>query len=269
MQTGFYSNAGGMVAQFNRLNVVSNNLANLNTSGYKRDDLVIGDYMRLYKEKRDILPIDNHTRDGSKFLNRSIVRVPHVVEEFTDTGIGGLEHTGNSLDLALKDANLYFAVQTPGGVKYTRKGNFVLNENGEIATQEGDKILGANGAPIRLPHGFNINITDDGNIYLNNEQNLQDGGAAVGRIKVVSFDNPKYLKKVGDNYYESPRAEIERTGGGLIAQGFVEKSNVNAVKEMTALIEINRLAGMYQKVMDTQMNELNSDAIAKLATIKA
>jgi len=67
MQSGFYSNTGGMVTQFNRLDVISNNLANLNTNGYKKDDVVIGDFMRLYQEKRDELPLDNNTKEGSKF----------------------------------------------------------------------------------------------------------------------------------------------------------------------------------------------------------
>ena len=97
MQAGYYANAGGMVTQFNRLDIVSNNLANLNTNGYKRDDVVVGDFMRMYQEKRDILPIENHTKQGSQYLNRSIVRVPQIVEEYTMYDQGALAQTNNPL----------------------------------------------------------------------------------------------------------------------------------------------------------------------------
>jgi len=267
MQTGFYSNTGAMVTQFNRLDIVSNNLANVNTSGYKKDDVVIGDFLRLYKEKRDLLPIDNHTKDASKFLNRSIVRVPQIVERYTNQETGAFEETSNPLDLALKQEGLFFVVQTPSGIKYTRKGNFLLNEKGEIAMQEGDLVLNRQNNPIKIQQGYNIDIASDGNIYAKNGENLQEN-QSIGDIKVVRFENTKYLKKIGDNYFETNKPEILMNGNNLIVQGYIEKSNVNAIREMTSLIEINRLTGMHQKVMDTQMNELNSDAISKLATIR-
>lgn len=267
MQTGFYSNTGGMVAQFNRLDTVSNNLANINTNGYKRDDLVIGDYLRLYKENRDILPIDNHTRDASKFLNRSMVRVPHVVEAYTDYQAGALEHTGNALDLASKRANLFFVVQTPSGIAYTRDGSFTLNENSQLTTKDGHLVMSETNTPISINANTKITVANDGTIYAKNKDNLQDVGA-IGKIKLVGFNNPKYLKKLGDNFYQTNEPEVLATGDRLVYQGYLEKSNVNGVSEMTSLIEVNRLVGMYQKVMDTQMNELNSDAINKLGTIR-
>ena len=81
----------------------------------------------------------------------------------------------------------------------------------------------------------------------------------------MTFDNPKYLKKIGNNLYDTQREPTRALGQRLVRQGFVEKSNVNPVSEMTALIETNRLVGMYQKVMDSHMNDLNRDAIEKLA----
>ena len=78
MQNGYYQATAGMVTQFNRLNVISNNLANVNTIGYKRNDVVIGDFARIFKETQDELPIKNHTKDGAKFLNRTLDRVPQV-----------------------------------------------------------------------------------------------------------------------------------------------------------------------------------------------
>lgn len=268
MQTGFYSNTGGMVTQFNRLDTVSNNLANLNTNGYKRDDLVIGDYMRLYKEDRDILPLDNNTKDGSKFLNRSMTRVPQIVEEYTDQTGGAIVNTDNPLDVAFQQKNYFFAIETPAGVRYTRDGSFSLNDVGQIVNKEGHKLLSTTNQPITIQNGQNITINSDGRIYTKNEGTLNNAGE-VGQIKIVTFENPKYLQKVGNNLFMTDKEEVAMTGDNLVKQGFLEKSNVNAVSEMTALIEVNRLVGMYQKVMDTQMNELNQDAINKLGTVKA
>jgi flagellar basal-body rod protein FlgG len=84
MQTGYYVATGGIVTQFNRLNVISNNLANVNTNGFKQDDIVIGDFERMFKESRDILPLDNNTKESAKFINRALNKVPQVVEEYTN-----------------------------------------------------------------------------------------------------------------------------------------------------------------------------------------
>ncbi len=148
MQTGFYATTGGMVTQFNRLDTVSNNLANANTTGFKRDDVVIGDYMRLYQESHDELPLRNHTRDAAQHLNRAMVRVPQVVEDYTSHDLGAFAQSDNPLDVALQDPNLFFSVQTPGGVRYTRDGSFRLDDQGFLVAKEGFKVLDNTGNPI-------------------------------------------------------------------------------------------------------------------------
>jgi flagellar basal-body rod protein FlgG len=257
-----------MVTQFNRLDVVTNNLANLNTNGYRRDDVVIGDFMRLFQEKRDILPLDNNTKEGSKFLNRSIVRVPHVVEEYTTHEVGALHKTDNPLDAALSSNDTFFGVQTPGGIRYTRDGSFKINEAGVLTTKEGFPVLPAGytegGDVITLPTDRSMTIAGNGEIYLSDTADLT-ASEFLNQLMVVRPENTKYLKKEGNSLYEAqtPVAQVE--GDFLMKQGFVETSNVNAVREMTSLIETNRLVGMYQKVMDSHMNDLNRDAIEKLA----
>lgn len=268
MQTGFYSNTGGMVTQFNRLDVISNNLANINTNGFKRDDVVIGDYMRLYKETHDNLPLRNHTRAASQHLNRAMVRVPQIVEEYTNHDLGNLMQTGGALDLALQNRNLFFVVQTPNGNRFTRDGSFKLDDNGFLVTKDGFKVLDRDGNAIQLPPNKKVVFNPEGTIYLQDHNNLQDQ-EGLSSLMIVRFDNPKWLKKQGDNYFVTEEKRKIVIGNNLVAQGFIEKSNINAVSEMTSLIETNRLVGMYQKVMDTHMNEINGDAINKLATIKA
>jgi len=141
MINGYYGATGAMVTQFNRLNVISNNLANINTAGFKQDDIIIGDFERIFSEKREILPLENNTKKAAKFLNRSLNKVPIVVEEYTNFDIGDIQKTSNPLDVALKEKNQFFVIQTPGGEKLTRAGNFNINAKGYLVTKDGFKVL--------------------------------------------------------------------------------------------------------------------------------
>ena len=274
MQSGFYNTTGGMVTQFSRLDLISNNLANLNTNGFKRDDVVIGDYLRLYQTHKHELPLHNHTREAAKFLNRSLDRVPIISEEYTDRSLGSMAQTENPLDFALRDSNAFFAVLTPEGVRYTRDGSFTLDANGMLVTKEGFAVLSRAGLDseggISIGQGLHIEVDPSGNIHTRSLNNDAIGEIApIGSLAVVGFENPRYLKKVGKNLYEFPQERLSERQNfqdrAVVAQGFIEKSNVNAVLEMSALIETNRLVDMYQKVMKSHMDELNSEAITKLA----
>ncbi len=276
MQTGFYDAAGGMVAQFNRLNVISNNLANMNTNAFKRDDVIVGDFVRMLKEARDDLPIDNHTKDGSKFLNRSITKTPHITEGFTDFQLGGFAKTDNSLDFALNKENLFFLVLTPSGVKLTKDGSFNIDDEGRVVTKDGFPILSneyANGAKaedsfIEVPSNTTITADKDGVLH-----SVDTNGNTVPmyRFYLGKVENINSLEKEGNNSYRLDRMsdlQMVENSGGLL-QGYVEKSNINPVLEMTSLIETQRLVEMQQKVMKTHMDDLNSDAINKLAKSKS
>lgn len=274
MQGGFYSSVGGMVTQINRLDVIANNIANANTTGFKRDDVVIGDFMRLYEQHKEFLPIEDQTKDAAKFYNRSLNRVPQIVEEFTDRSVGGVVQTENTFDFALSRENAYFMIETPEGIRFSRDGSFVLNEEGRLVNKEGYAVLPREyiESPqyIDFVDGFQVEVDSDGNIYnrsLTNEE--LDEALLGGNIAVVSFENPKFLQKVGDNLYKYPEERmnemevLERSGA--VRQGFLEKSNINVVYEMTGLIETNRLVEAYSKVLKTHMDDLNTEAITRLA----
>ena len=274
MQGGFYSSVGGMVTQINRLDVIANNIANANTTGFKRDDVVIGDFMRLYEQHKEFLPIEDQTKDAAKFYNRSLNRVPQIVEEFTDRSAGGVVQTENTFDFALSRENAYFMIETPEGIRFSRDGSFVLNEEGRLVNKEGYAVLPREyiESPqyIDFVDGFQVEVDSDGNIYnrsLTNEE--LDEALLGGNIAVVSFENPKFLQKVGENLYKYPEERmnemevLERSGA--VRQGFLEKSNINVVYEMTGLIETNRLVEAYSKVLKTHMDDLNTEAITRLA----
>ncbi len=261
MINGYYDAVGAMVTQFNRLDVISNNLANVNTAGFKQDDIVIGTFERLYQEKRDILPLENNTKEAAKFINRNLNKVPQIVEEYTNFSIGNVIKTSNPLDVALKQKNAFFVIDA-NGEKVTRAGNFSIDNQGYLVTKEGFKVLDIKNKPIKIPpNAKNITIDQNANIYVNK--------TLIATLKVVSIDDLNTLKKVGDKMWDFiPGSETINTTNSTL-QGFLEKSNVNPIKEMTELIETNRLVERYQKVMTTFMDDLNSDAINKLASVRA
>ena len=269
MQSGYYQVTGAMVSEFNLLDMTSNNLANINTSGFKRDGAVIGNFERILQKARDELPLENGSDKAAKFFNRTINKVPRIVKEYIDFSPGNIKYTGNSLDIALKEGDTFFAVLTPQGVKLTQQSNFSLNQDGEIVTKEGYKLLPsdfmeAESKSIFLPTNSTIKIEDDGSIYAN--------GVNVGKIFVCKVKNLNEVKKIGDNLYDIKDIQKRITpleNGSFVKQGYELLSNVNPVKEMVSLIKINRMVEMYQKVMLSYMNDLNQDAINKLASVKA
>jgi len=272
MQTGYYSSAAGMVTQFNRLDTIANNLANVNTAGYKEENLVVGDFMRIYKEKRDELSLDNNTKEGAQFLNRTLTRAPQIVDSYTNQSVGSLQKTSNTLDFALSREGLFFAVKTPEGVRLTRDGSFTTNDEGKLVTKQGYEVLPndyfqnvSNGGISVTQEDSIISVDKNGQVSTNipNTSQFIQGS----KFFIAQPDNIQLLKKEGDNLYKLEDIEnlASLEDSGAVSQGFIEKSNVNAVKMMTQLIETNRLVGMYQKAMSTQMDDMNRDAIEKLA----
>lgn len=270
MQTGYYSSAAGMVTQMNRLDTIANNLANVNTTGFKEDKLVVGDFMRLYQEARDELPNENHTQEAASFINRTMSRVPQVVDAYIDQSIGTMQKTDNALDFALSEEGLFFAVKTPQGVRLTRDGSFSTNEEGKLVTKQGYEVLPSDyfksGNIIKINQEDSvIEVDKNGKMYANLPNSATFGEKT--KLFIARPDNIDMLKKEGDGLYtyEDMLSLSNVEESGAVLQGFVEKSNVNAVSMMTQMIESNRLVQMYQKVMDSQMNDMNKDAIEKLA----
>lgn len=273
MQTGYYAATAGMVAQFNRIDTIASNLANANTTGYKRDQLITGDFVRLFKEAQSELPIQNQTEAAAQYLNRSLSRVPQITDAYTDQSLGSMQQTGNTFDMALAKEGQFFAVSTPQGIRLTRDGTFTLNDQGKLVNKQGHEVLSTDyfqtKTAITLNPGDSI-VTIDKNGQISTNVPGSNQMVANKKILVVEPQNIRMLMKEGGNLYvpESTDPLTPLTDSGSVMQGFTEKSNVNAVNEMISLVEANRLVGMYQKAMDTQMNDMNRDAIEKIATTR-
>jgi flagellar basal-body rod protein FlgF len=225
-----------------RMDITANNLANMTTAGFKAEHLV----MRQLSERpaaasdtpKDIAFVD------SWMLQR-------------DFSSGSLSQTGNPLDVAIEGPG-FFVVQTADGPAYTRDGQFSLDSNGQLVTRSGHPVMGS-GGPITLdPTKGESHISKDGQI-------TQDG-VAVGTLQVVDFKTPGGLSKIGDNLWQATDEKPTTSTSVHLAPGMVEGSNVNAVRELTDMIEISRSYESVSKMLSNS-DELRGASIEKLARI--
>jgi flagellar basal-body rod protein FlgG len=265
---GLYTGASGMNAQQIRLDAISNNLANVDTDGYKRDEAVHKSFASLLLRR---LNDDGVALNpfGSSDLAPVVGKIGTGVENnelFTEFEQGALKSTDNDFDLAL-DGKGFFAIQTPSGERYSRSGAFVLGKEGFLETKDGYPVLGEKG-PIQVKAN-NFKVDKDGNVFVN--MNYQsDPFALVGReqndwantqkldtIKIVEFPKDRFIAKQGDSLWRSTElsgdAKIMTQGTRpKVIQGFVEASNVNPVLEMVRMIEVNRAYEANQKTIQAE-----------------
>ena len=262
MQDAMFSGLFGALTTEHRMNSIANNLANVNTSGYKADKLAFKDTMAYYAHDEIREPILN-LRDKSLFpepknLARSRIAVSQI--DFTQ---GAMHLTNNALDVAINGENAFFRVETPNGEFLTRNGHFALSADGTLMTPQGYRVMGEGGG-ITVPQGTrHINISGDGQVEADN--------VVVGRIQLVSVDNPHNLEKMGYNLLK-PRQNTTINEGNAytetrarLEQGYMETANVEVVSEMVNMIETNRQFEAYQKVMQTAdtLDRAANDRIGK------
>lgn len=250
MIRGWYTGASGMVAQQNRLDAISNNLANVDTAAYKRDITVSKSFSELLIRRMDadgVYKTPFGSTDAAPIVGKLGLGV-ETNENFTDFEQGSFRSTASNTDLALGGEG-FFAVMTPAGERYTRNGNFLVGKEGILETKEGYPVLGENGVIHVADDQFKVN--EDGMIY-----NLSDN-SVVDRFRVVRFDNERYLEKMGSSLYSANNI----TGDASIAegdkrpkflQGYMETSNVNVVNEMVQMIEVNRAYEANQKTIQSE-----------------
>ncbi len=196
-----------------QMDVIATNLANLETAGFKSEHII---FTELIEQTSD-----------EEFLS-----IVHDVSFVRDLAEGPLTGTQSPLDLAIHGDG-YFVVDTPDGERYTRHGVFQLDDSGNIVTTEGHPVLGSGGAPIAIPLGAtDITITRDGTISADTNE--------IGRIKLVRFDDPQALRKVGSGLYDAKDQPPQPSNGAEVLQGMVESSNVKGVAEMTRMIDTVR-----------------------------
>jgi flagellar basal-body rod protein FlgF len=259
---GLYIAASGGTKQLKKLDILSNNIANINTQGFKKDMLV-------YEEKKP--PFQSLSSSGFDMENLNpfqgsdpAVSYVQVTQSLTNYEQGSLIKTDNPLNVAIEGQG-FFVVNTPNGERYTRNGNFHLDGSGQLVDQKGNMIVTRDDEPILIPFGTkHITINQDGSIF---------GGAEIdqeplGQLKIVSFNNLHVLTKEGEGFYKNSDSSIKEilVNDAKVLQGFTENSNSNAIHEMTQMIETVRLLEAYQKIIQS-IDEADDQSVNSLAQV--
>jgi flagellar basal-body rod protein FlgF len=235
-----------------QLEVIANNIANVNTTGYKADQSLFEEFLTSGAHEDNFVGKDR--------------RVSYVQDRGTyrDFSEGALQQTSNPLDVAI-DGNAFLAVQTSGGERYTRDGNLQLNSQGQLVTEGGDPVLGNSGPIIFQPTDHDINISPDGTVTVVEANARID--TVRGKLRLVSFADAQSLLKQGSNLYAASNgATAQPDLKATVKQGYVEKSNVNAVAEMGRMIEVSRTYSQIANILQ-QQSDLHKNAINQLAEI--
>jgi flagellar basal-body rod protein FlgF len=237
------------------LDIVANNIANLNTTGYKADGAVFSEYLEGGARAGRAAPSDR----GLSFVQDRMA--------WHDWSQGTVQQTGNPLDVAI-DGDGMLVVQTERGERYTRNGALQIGPTGEIVTSNGDKVLGDSGPIVLQATDKDIVITKDGTVKVREGVSLTTDSTR-GRLRVVKFANPQQLQKDGGSTYSAPDGVVPQpVASPNVVQGTVEKSNVRAVVEMTRMIEISRAYTEVASVLQ-QQNDLRRNSIQQLAEVPA
>ena len=264
MVRGLYTGASAMIAQMRRIDVLSNNLANVNTPSFKRDSTLMKAFpemliRRINDDGVRVIPIGSYDLMPVVGKMGTGVEVNEVYTRFIQ---GSLKQTENAFDLAL-DGMGFFSVMTEEGERYTRNGSFLIDSDGYLVTKEGYRVLGENGT-IQIKKN-NFLVDEDGNVFVNDdytvdpqrlvsmEENEWNNTVLLDRLKIIDFPKVRQVKKVGDSLYREtdhsgPAFVIEEERPKVI-QGFLEASNVNPVIEMVNLIEVHRNYEANQKMI--------------------
>ena len=233
MVKGLYTAYSGLTVQQKRLDVVSNNLANATTTGYKKEGLTTQSFKDVYGIK-----VKDETVG---YINQNIGTLnlgAKVGESFRSWDQGSFQNTGNKFDFALSGSGLFSISFTnkagETSTLYTRDGSFQMNREGYLVTKDGDFVLGENG-PIQLPTDFEkLTVEESGEIYAD--------GQYVDRFALVDFENYDYVEADG---------ATQTDAAATVNQGYLEASNINVVTEMVDMISIARDFESNQKIMNT------------------
>lgn len=243
MVKGLYTAYTGMINEQNRMDIMTNNLANASTVGYKKEGSTSQSF-------NDVLTVKIKDQSvGMRNVQKIGIKNPGVKigENYTDYTQGSFRITDNTYDLALAGDG-FFAIEFTNkagetDTKYTRAGQFTLNKDGYLVTEEGDYVLDTQNRRIRLNTLLDSKITDDGTIYQNDQ--------AVARIQVTDFEDYDYLEKYGETYYQPIEGAKTTTTDAQVKSGYLEMANVQIVSEMVNLISITRAYESNQKVVQT------------------
>lgn len=256
MVRGLYTAYTGMLNEQYRMDIMSNNLANADTTGYKKEGSTAQAYSEVLAVKiKDITENPNTPKDlGNMSLGVKIG------ETYTDFTQGSLRDTGNTFDIALSGDG-FFNIEFTNkagetSTKYTRDGGFTLTKDGYLVTKDGDYVLGEDGRIQLSTTAGNTVIDENGVIYQNNQR--------VARLTLTEFEDTNYLTHYGETMWDAKEGAVANEAANTaVHQGYLEMSNTSVVKEMVNMIEIQRhyeanqkLITTYDETLDKSVNQI-------------
>jgi flagellar basal-body rod protein FlgF len=244
VDSGYYAACAGLSAQTQALDLIANNVANLNTTGFRGQQQT---FQSL---------VATASGEFANPLNRALNNFNVLGNTRTDLSTGSLQATGNAADLGI-EGDGFFVVQSQAGPVFTRNGNFQISTTGQLLTQTGDPVLGEQG-PITLPSGP-LSISADGTISVN--------GAVVDTIRLVELAPGNAPVAVGTSYYSAPDNALQPAAHSSVRQGMLEASNVNAVTAVVDLLAMQRRAEMLERAMSAFYSNFNKVAANDLPKV--
>lgn len=248
MDLSNYNFITSQIGTFNTTNTIANNIANINTPGYKQDKMVFEKYLTQDLNDKNIMPLDRAT----------IVNIKQ----------GSMKQTNRELDFAL-NGDVFFALETPLGVRYSRAGNFTMNTEYELTNPSGYRILGINGDPIVFNQDDTMIMIDrEGVIFA--RKTAQDNFNERGKMQIVSIEDPRALRKAGDNLFivEGNTDVVQADPATYsLMQGFLEDGNVIPITSMTHLIELQHKSAAVVNLTQ-QMDSVNMNLYKTLAKVE-
>jgi len=239
----------GLRSRAQALEVMTNNIANINTTGFKG--------------QKPYFKIRENMEEGYSTLAEAISAPVVDVFSGTDFSAGQMKATGNPLDLALTGEG-FFVVETPMGLRYTRNGSFRLNKARELITSEGLKVI-AEGKPNQEPRPIKLS---QGNVDVGQNGQIAVDGVISAKLKLVAFKDPTQLKRVGGSLFEAPANAIEvPPANSQVAAGYLEQSNINAVKNISEVVSLMRSFEMLTRAIRSLTNNVDQKVINEVGKV--
>lgn len=260
---GIYTALSGAMAQSQKMDTIANNLANVGTTGFKKDQQVFKEYLTAYEKVPNANTVPRVTASIESFYDlaggdKSFV---DTAGTYTDFSQGPIKPTGGQLDIAI-EGNGFLEVQTQVGTRMTRNGALTINNQGTLVTKEGHPVLLEGGGTVTLTSGGSVNVTENGTVFQNN-QNL-------GKLSIVGVEPQQALRKGGGSLFglkENMNPVVVRNPNIKVHQGALEGSNVNIVKEMTDMIGTTRSFETTQKAMKA-FDEMDEKLVNSIPQIR-
>jgi flagellar basal-body rod protein FlgF len=270
MSKGIYTAVSGAMAQQSSLDTIANNLANVNTPGFKRDSQLFREYLTAYEKEPGTITVPRIPASIESFydMNGGDKSYVDAIGTSTDFTQGPMKQTGNKLDLAIEGQG-FFEVLTPEGVRLSRTGSFNVDADGRLVTKQGFPVL-KDGGLGQDPAGREIKL-QNADVTVSPNGEIFDGGQSSGKLSLLNISNKDAVQKVGQNLYafkENLEPGLTVANDAKIHQGVLEASNVNVIREMTDMIAATRTFETTQKAIQAydQMAAKTVNEVPKLST---